>query len=116
MAAEYVIKNLRTGITFFVFVDEDKERWFCRSVFQLNSADYTTNQTRVTVLKRKNGKTVRLSLIIRIRTINRLTYNLKGTEIYQGNLCPIFCPLPLFCTDAKSVLYIPLAKKQITNH
>lgn len=56
IAAKYVIKNLRTGITFFVFVDEDEKRWFCRSVFQLNMADYTTNQTRVTVLKKKKRR------------------------------------------------------------
>lgn len=56
IAAKYVIKNPRAGITFFVFVDEDKERWFCRSVFQLNIADYTTNQTHVTVLKKKKWK------------------------------------------------------------
>lgn len=56
--AKYVIKNIHTGSTFFVFVDEAANRWFCKSIFQLNVADYTTNQTRLTVLKkekRKNG-------------------------------------------------------------
>lgn len=50
--AKYVIKNLSSGITFFVFVDDSETRWFCRSVFQMNIADYTINQTHVTVLKK----------------------------------------------------------------
>ncbi len=56
IVAKYVIKNLRTGITFFVFVDENEQRWFCRSIFQLNIADYTKNQTHVTVLKKEKWK------------------------------------------------------------
>ena len=51
--AKYVIKNVRTGVTFFVFVAGDDERWFCRSIFQLRVADYTKNQARVTVLKKQ---------------------------------------------------------------
>lgn len=56
IAAKYVIKNLCTGVTFFLFVDEDAGRWFCRSVFQLNVADYSVNQARVTVLKKQKRK------------------------------------------------------------
>lgn len=54
--AKYVIKNARTGVTFFVFVADDDERWFCRSIFQLKVADYTRNQTHITVLKKKKHK------------------------------------------------------------
>ena len=52
--AQYVIKNQATDMTFFVFLDQDTGKWFCRSVFRLHIADYTVNQTHVTVLiKRK---------------------------------------------------------------
>lgn len=56
IAAKYVIKDLHTGVTFFIFVDEGGTRWFCRSLFQLNIADYTENQARVTVLKKRKRK------------------------------------------------------------
>lgn len=54
--AEYVIKNVQSGIIFFVFIDQNRVRWFCRSVFRLNVADYTENQARVTVLKKQKRK------------------------------------------------------------
>ena len=59
--AKYVLKNPRSGITFFVFLDKDTRRWFCKSIFQLNVADYTVNQAKMTVLEKVkivDGKTV----------------------------------------------------------
>ena len=51
--AEYVIKNINTGMNFFVFLNEDEGRYFCCSIFQLVHVDYTTNQRRVKVLKKR---------------------------------------------------------------
>lgn len=54
--AKYVIKNPSSGITFFVFVDEDNGGWFCRSVFKESIADYTNNQAQFTVLKKQKRR------------------------------------------------------------
>ena len=50
--ANYVIKNMNSGVTFFVFIDEDKNEWFCRSIFCMGITDYTKNQARLTILKK----------------------------------------------------------------
>ncbi len=52
--AEYVIKDKQTNFTFFVFVDEkDSCRWYCKSIFPYESVDYTSGQSRLTVLKKQ---------------------------------------------------------------
>ena len=51
--ANYVIKNLKSGVTFFVFIDEKNNEWFCRSIFRMEQTDYTINQARLTVLKKE---------------------------------------------------------------
>lgn len=51
--AGYVIKNIDTGMNFFVFLNDAEERWFCCSVFQLRHVDFTANQRRVKVLKKR---------------------------------------------------------------
>lgn len=51
--AKYVIKNVDTGMNFFVFLNEDEGQWFCCSVFQLRQVDFTINQRRVKVLKKR---------------------------------------------------------------
>lgn len=51
--AEYVIQNRTTGTTFFIFLDQDSSRWFCRSVFQKNLTDYMVNQAHLTVLAKR---------------------------------------------------------------
>ena len=56
ISAKYVIKDQRTGMTFFFFVDSNENRWFCRSIFQANLTDYTVNQTRVFVLRKRKQK------------------------------------------------------------
>lgn len=63
LCAEYVIKYADTDLALFVFVDHDMHtRWFCRSVFQSSSADYTINQTRLTVLKKRKLKNGELNI------------------------------------------------------
>lgn len=50
--ADYVIKNLDSGETYFVFVDEDVfHRHYCKSAFEKNRVDYMLNQAQLTVLK-----------------------------------------------------------------
>lgn len=49
--AEYVIKNTDSGETFFVFLDEDNSRYYCKSAFQSEFTDYTRFQTPMTVLQ-----------------------------------------------------------------
>jgi hypothetical protein len=49
--AEYVIKNTVSGETFFVFLDSDNDRYYCKSAFQNDHTDYLLNQTVMTVLQ-----------------------------------------------------------------
>ena len=49
--AKYVIKNSVSGEMFFVFLDEESGRHFCRSAFQSDELDYTLNQPILTVLE-----------------------------------------------------------------
>ena len=48
--AEYVIKNTVSGETFFVFLDKESSRYYCKSAFQSEYTDYTRFQTPLTVL------------------------------------------------------------------
>lgn len=54
--AKYVIKDVQSGISLFMFVDDSGTRWFCKSIFQSVYSDYAVNQTRVSVLKKKKRK------------------------------------------------------------
>ena len=49
--AKYVIKSEETDTVFFVFFDEELNRFYCKSAFQNSSIDYTLNQTKMTVLE-----------------------------------------------------------------
>lgn len=49
--AEYIIENIVSGETFFVFLDAKKGRYFCKSAFQSEYTDYMRFQTTMTVLK-----------------------------------------------------------------
>lgn len=50
--ADYLIKNMDTGETYFVFIDEDKnQRQYCKSAFEQESIDFMDNQQKLTVLK-----------------------------------------------------------------
>lgn len=49
--AEFVIKNTISGETFFVFLDEENERYYCKSAFQSRNTDYMRFQTQLTVLE-----------------------------------------------------------------
>lgn len=52
--AKYVIKNKTTSFAFFVFLDKkESSRWYCKSIFPYEVADYTAGQTRLTVLKKQ---------------------------------------------------------------
>lgn len=52
--ADYVIKNLDSGETYFVFIDEDKaHRHYCKSAFTKTNIDYMKNQPLLTVLKKE---------------------------------------------------------------
>ena len=61
--AKYVIKNSVSGEVFFVFLDEEYGRYFCKSAFQSDELDYTLNQPILTVLevtKKSAGNTTLL--------------------------------------------------------
>ena len=49
--AEFVIKNTVSGDAFFVFLDQNSGRYYCKSAFQSNRLDYTENQPLMTVLE-----------------------------------------------------------------
>lgn len=50
--ADYLIKNLDTGETYFIFIDEDQNhRQYCKSAFAQNKTDYMKNQALLTLLK-----------------------------------------------------------------
>lgn len=48
--AEYVIRNSLSGQIFFVFLDSEKDRYYCKSAFRNEYIDYMRFQTRMTVL------------------------------------------------------------------
>jgi len=51
--ADYVIKNLDSGETYFIFIDESKEHChYCKSAFAKGNIDYMQNQPLLTVLKK----------------------------------------------------------------
>ena len=52
ISADYVIKNVGTGDTFFVFLEDSPEGAYCKSAFEYDSVDYLKNQPRLTVLKK----------------------------------------------------------------
>lgn len=52
--AEYVIKNQRSGQIFFVFLDSERGRYYCKSAFRNEYIDYMRFQTRMTVLSVTN--------------------------------------------------------------
>lgn len=62
--ADYIIKNERSGETYFVFIDEESgRRHYCKSAFAKENIDYMENQSRLTVLlkeKTENGETTLL--------------------------------------------------------
>ncbi len=50
--ADYVIKNLDSGETYFVFIDEDKnQRQYCKSAFKQEKIDFMDGQQKLTLLK-----------------------------------------------------------------
>lgn len=51
--ADYVIKNAQSGETYFVFIDEENGRHYCKSAFEKENVDYMENQTMLTVLKKE---------------------------------------------------------------
>ena len=60
--ADFIIKNERSGETYFVFIDEkDEHQHYCKSAFAKENVDYMENQSMLTVLKKEkieNGETV----------------------------------------------------------
>lgn len=48
--AEYVIKNRLSGETFFVFLDSENGRYYCKSAFRSEHLDYMRFQTQMKVL------------------------------------------------------------------
>ena len=59
--ADFIIKNERSGETYFVLIDEkDGQRHYCKSAFAKENVDYMENQSMLTVLKKEkteNGET-----------------------------------------------------------
>lgn len=54
IGVKYVVTNLNSGETYFVFIDENSEhRHYCKSAFTKADVDYIQNQPRLTVLKKE---------------------------------------------------------------
>ena len=52
--ADFIIKNERSGETYFVFIDEkDEQQHYCKSAFAKENTDYMENQSMLTVLKKR---------------------------------------------------------------
>ena len=50
--ADYIIKNLETNETYFVFIDEEQShRQYCKSAFKKDHIDYMDNQQKLTLLQ-----------------------------------------------------------------
>lgn len=63
ISAAYLIYCNETQDGIFLFLDEDQNRFYCKSVFNKDTSDYRINQTRWTVLKKEkieNGSTCTL--------------------------------------------------------
>ena len=52
ISAAYLIYCDETQGGIFLFLDEDRNRFYCKSVFNKDTSDYRINQTRWTVLKK----------------------------------------------------------------
>ena len=63
--AEYVIKNTISGETFFVFLDAENDRYYCKSAFRSEHTDYMRFQTSVTVLEVTRRECTKVELLYR---------------------------------------------------
>ena len=52
ITANYLIKNLQTGESVFLFVDGPLNASFCKSIFTMTDRDYSKGQTKVSLLKK----------------------------------------------------------------
>lgn len=52
LSAAYLIYCDETREGIFLFLDEDRDRFYCKSVFTKDTGDYRVNQTKWTVLKK----------------------------------------------------------------
>lgn len=52
IASVYLIKGDDSGDTFFVFIDKENGRAYCKSAFMEESVDYSSNQSKLTLLKK----------------------------------------------------------------
>lgn len=50
--AQFAIKNITSGDVFFVFLDERRGRYYCKSAFRKEFTDYIENQSAMTVLQK----------------------------------------------------------------
>lgn len=51
ISADYIIKNTVSGEIFFVFLAQEKNRYFCKSAFKSDCTDYMRFQTTMKVLE-----------------------------------------------------------------
>ena len=52
IVAEYAIKSMVSDDVYFVFLDQQSGRYYCKSAFRKEATDYTENQTRMTLLQK----------------------------------------------------------------
>ncbi len=50
--AKFAIKNTVSGDVFFVFLDEESGRYYCKSAFKKEFIDYAENQSSMTILQK----------------------------------------------------------------
>ncbi len=52
IVAEYAIKSMVSDDVYFIFLDQQSGRYYCKSAFRKEATDYTANQTRMTLLQK----------------------------------------------------------------
>lgn len=64
--ADYVIRNISSGETYFIFVDEDQtHRHYCKSAFAVGITDYLRNQPQLTMLKKEKTQDGQTQILYR---------------------------------------------------
>ena len=96
--AEYLIRNNHSGEMFFVFLDKESGRYFCKSAFG-SEMDYSRNQTPLTLLyKCRVEEKIRkfyLSTQSMLQTLYKKEILVEISFYNQSQILCINCPADL---------------------
>ena len=51
--ARYMIRNVHTGEVVFLFVDEQADSFYCKSIFTMTDRDYSAGQRKIRLLQKR---------------------------------------------------------------